>query len=245
MYNNLQPLPGNALLQQQAMLSQQQLSPTQLNNNNNTNGGQNPMDMVPRWFEMLKELRNGTISYIQLIKREQVRPPVRPVCRRLGVAKLSDIVSEEILYRAIVQVADAQCRTPRREDNMGGGGGMGSNDYGGGDYGGGMMRGHHQRGIEMDDISSHSRNSAGGSSSMGGMYMGGGGGDRRGMSMSLDGLPPYRHHHGGGRGQHQQHQHHHDSYGGGGMGMSQVNHPYNTPYTIFPTFPSCTSYSTL
>lgn len=79
----------------------------------------NQMDLVPRWFEMLKELRNGTISYIQLIKREQIRPPVRPVCRRLGVAKLSDIVSEEILYRAIVQVAEAQGRSPRREDNQG------------------------------------------------------------------------------------------------------------------------------
>ena len=77
-------------------------------------GEPNQMDLVPRWFEMLKELRNGTISYIQLIKREQIRPPVRPVCRRLGVAKLSDIVSEEILYRAIVQVAEAQGRSPRR-----------------------------------------------------------------------------------------------------------------------------------
>ena len=77
-------------------------------------GDGNQMDLVPRWFEMLKELRNGTISYIQLIKREQIRPPVRPVCRRLGVAKLSDIVSEEILYRAIVQVAEAQGRSPRR-----------------------------------------------------------------------------------------------------------------------------------
>lgn len=76
--------------------------------------------MVPRWFEMLKELRNGTISYIQLIKREQIRPPVRPVCRRLGVAKLSDIVSEDILYRAIVQVAESQSqgggRAPRQDD---------------------------------------------------------------------------------------------------------------------------------
>lgn len=77
-------------------------------------GESNQMDLVPRWFEMLKELRNGTISYIQLIKREQIRPPVRPVCRRLGVAKLSDIVSEDILYRAIVQVAEAQGRSPRR-----------------------------------------------------------------------------------------------------------------------------------
>ena len=77
-------------------------------------GDGNQMDLVPRWFEILKELRNGTISYIQLIKREQIRPPVRPVCRRLGVAKLSDIVSEEILYRAIVQVAEAQGRSPRR-----------------------------------------------------------------------------------------------------------------------------------
>ena len=80
------------------------------------------MDMVPRWFEMLKELRNGTISYIQLIKREQIRPPVRPVCRRLGVAKLSDIVSEDILYRAIVQVAESQSqglRAARAEDNNG------------------------------------------------------------------------------------------------------------------------------
>jgi hypothetical protein len=65
-------------------------------------GESNQMDLVPRWFE------------IQLIKREQIRPPVRPVCRRLGVAKLSDIVSEEILYRAIVQVAEAQGRSPRR-----------------------------------------------------------------------------------------------------------------------------------
>lgn len=80
------------------------------------------MDMVPRWFEMLKELRNGTISYIQLIKREQIRPPVRPVCRRLGVAKLSDIVSEDILYRAIVQVAESQSqggRAARLEETNG------------------------------------------------------------------------------------------------------------------------------
>lgn len=86
-------------------------------------GDNNSIDMVPRWFEMLKELRNGTISYIQLIKREQIRPPVRPVCRRLGVAKLSDIVSEDILYRAIVQVAESQNhgggRAPRGDDNNG------------------------------------------------------------------------------------------------------------------------------
>ena len=82
----------------------------------------NAIDMVPRWFEMLKELRNGTISYIQLIKREQIRPPVRPVCRRLGVAKLSDIVSEDILYRAIVQVAESQSQgggRATRDDNNG------------------------------------------------------------------------------------------------------------------------------
>lgn len=82
----------------------------------------NSIDMVPRWFEMLKELRNGTISYIQLIKREQIRPPVRPVCRRLGVAKLSDIVSEDILYRAIVQVAESQSQgggRATRDDNNG------------------------------------------------------------------------------------------------------------------------------
>jgi hypothetical protein len=78
------------------------------------------MDLVPRWFEMLKELRNGTISYIQLIKREQIRPPVRPVCRRLGVAKLSDIVSEDILYRAIVQVAESQGKSPTRGGENGG-----------------------------------------------------------------------------------------------------------------------------
>jgi hypothetical protein len=85
-----------------------------------SSGDNNAIDMVPRWFEMLKELRNGTISYIQLIKREQIRPPVRPVCRRLGVAKLSDIVSEDILYRAIVQVAESQSqgggRAPRQDD---------------------------------------------------------------------------------------------------------------------------------
>jgi hypothetical protein len=88
-----------------------------------SHGDNNSIDMVPRWFEMLKELRNGTISYIQLIKREQIRPPVRPVCRRLGVAKLSDIVSEDILYRAIVQVAESQNqgggRAPRGDDNNG------------------------------------------------------------------------------------------------------------------------------
>ena len=190
------------------------------------------MDLVPRWFEMLKELRNGTISYIQLIKREQVRPPVRPVCRRLGVAKLSDIVSEEILYRAIVQVADAQCRSPRREDNNmgGGGGGMGGGDYGGGDYGGGM-RGHHShRGIDMDDISmsSHSRSSGGG-----GMYMGGGMGDRRGMSHSMDGLPSHRNHHHHGGKNHNMGDPYGNNSGGGGMGMSmsQVD-----PLTCHSTF---------
>jgi hypothetical protein len=47
-----------------------------------------PMELVPRWFEMLKELRNGTISYIQLIKREQIRPPVRQVCRQLNFGKI-------------------------------------------------------------------------------------------------------------------------------------------------------------
>lgn len=90
------------------------------NEHEDFNNGDSSMDMVPRWFEMLKELRNGTISYIQLIKREQIRPPVRPVCRRLGVAKLSDIVSEDILYRAIVQVAQSQSaggRAARAEDN--------------------------------------------------------------------------------------------------------------------------------
>jgi hypothetical protein len=46
--------------------------------------GNDQMELISKWFEMLKELRNGTISYIQLIKREQMRPPVRPVCRRLG-----------------------------------------------------------------------------------------------------------------------------------------------------------------
>jgi hypothetical protein len=70
--------------------------------------GENPIDMIPVWFSMLKELRNGTICYAVIVRRDGIRPPVRPVCRRLGVAKLSEIVNENLLYRALVQVAQQQ-----------------------------------------------------------------------------------------------------------------------------------------
>ena len=48
--------------------------------------------------------------------------------------QLSDIVSEEILYRAVVQVAEAQARGPRPDDMYGmrGGGGRGAGGGGGG-----------------------------------------------------------------------------------------------------------------
>ena len=49
---------------------------------------------------------------------------------------MSDIVSEEILYRAVVQVAEAQSRGPRPDDMYGmrggGGGGRGAGAGGGG-----------------------------------------------------------------------------------------------------------------
>lgn len=67
-----------------------------------------PLSLVPVHFEQLKELRNGSISYIQIIKRDQTRPPVRPVCRKLGVSKLSDIKSEGDLYNALLSVAQGQ-----------------------------------------------------------------------------------------------------------------------------------------
>lgn len=67
-----------------------------------------PLSLVPLHFEQLKELRNGTISYIQIVKRDRTRPPVRPVCRRLGVAKLAEIETEEDMYHALVSVAEAQ-----------------------------------------------------------------------------------------------------------------------------------------
>ena len=52
--------------------------------------------------------RNGTISYIQIIKRDQIRPPVRPVCRKLGVTKLSEINSEAELYEALTSISNNQ-----------------------------------------------------------------------------------------------------------------------------------------
>jgi hypothetical protein len=57
--------------------------------------------------------RNGAISYIQIIKRDQTRPPVRPVCRKLGVSKLSEIKSESDLYEALVCVAQGQAQKAR------------------------------------------------------------------------------------------------------------------------------------
>lgn len=61
--------------------------------------------------------RNGTISYIQIIKRDQVRPPVRPVCRKLGVTKLSEIKSETELYEALVSVSSSQSLKSKDQEN--------------------------------------------------------------------------------------------------------------------------------
>ena len=45
--------------------------------------------------------RSATITYAQMAKRDNNRPPVRPICRRLGVNKLSEIKSDSDLYEAV------------------------------------------------------------------------------------------------------------------------------------------------
>ena len=80
----------------------------------------NPLSLVPVHFDQLKELRNGTISYIQIIKRDQTRPPVRPVCRKLGVTKLSEIKSESDMYEALVCVAQGQLQKVKESESSNG-----------------------------------------------------------------------------------------------------------------------------
>ena len=49
-------------------------------------------------------MRNGSVLYNTLSSRDKVIPPVRKVCRRLGVKKLSEISSDDILYNTLVEV---------------------------------------------------------------------------------------------------------------------------------------------
>ena len=49
-------------------------------------------------------MRNGSVLYNTLSSRDKVIPPVRKLCRRLGVKKLSEISSDEILYNTLVEI---------------------------------------------------------------------------------------------------------------------------------------------
>ena len=73
---------------------------------------------IPKWFEMLKVLRNDAISYDHLYNTERFRNPVRRVCRLLGVEKISDIVNDEILYHAVVRVAEMETESIDEKDSI-------------------------------------------------------------------------------------------------------------------------------
>ena len=49
-------------------------------------------------------MRNGSVQYTALSSRDKIIPPVRKICRRLGVKKLSEISSDKILYETLVEI---------------------------------------------------------------------------------------------------------------------------------------------
>lgn len=56
------------------------------------------------YFNMLNELRHGKISYTDIVLRDNVRPPLRRVCRILDIDDICEVKSDDLLYRAIVRV---------------------------------------------------------------------------------------------------------------------------------------------
>jgi hypothetical protein len=48
--------------------------------------------------------RSGSITYPEIAKRENVRPPINKVCQKLGVKKVAQMTSDEQLYQAIKSV---------------------------------------------------------------------------------------------------------------------------------------------
>lgn len=48
--------------------------------------------------------RTGTITYPEIAKRENVRPPINKVCQKLGVKKVAQMTSDEKLLQAITAV---------------------------------------------------------------------------------------------------------------------------------------------
>ena len=66
------------------------------------------MDRVAQWFEMLKLMRVDSMSYDQLYSTERIRSPVHRVCKLLNVEKISDIVDDDLLYQAVVRVAQME-----------------------------------------------------------------------------------------------------------------------------------------
>lgn len=49
-------------------------------------------------------LRAGTITYQDITRRERVHPPIKKVCHRLGVQKLTEIPSDEDIYRVLKDI---------------------------------------------------------------------------------------------------------------------------------------------
>jgi hypothetical protein len=52
----------------------------------------------------LTSFRSGSITYPEIAKRENVRPPINKVCQKLGVKKVAQMTSDEQLYQAIKSV---------------------------------------------------------------------------------------------------------------------------------------------
>jgi hypothetical protein len=87
------------------------------NNNNNNMSSSISLENIPIYFTMLKELRDGFISYNNVVKRYNLHPPLRSICRKLGVHKLSEIDNEEIMYNALVDIAHSQIESNISEDS--------------------------------------------------------------------------------------------------------------------------------
>ena len=67
-----------------------------------------PIELMEVWFVQLKQLRDRSITYERLVKRDGLRPPVRQVCQLLGVNDITEVYNEDILYRSVVRVAHMQ-----------------------------------------------------------------------------------------------------------------------------------------
>ena len=67
-----------------------------------------PLEYVDAWFEQMMLIRSKTINYTTLARGLTVKPPVHMVCQLLGVNNLAEVFSDDILYRAVVRVAQMQ-----------------------------------------------------------------------------------------------------------------------------------------